>query len=235
MRAGDTVYPVLLITDAAGVAVTGLTGSALTLISELDGASSGLSFSLAEIGSGRYRATVTAPSSIGFLYLDFRPVSGSHFVSGGRWAAILSLRDEDDLYAAVARPAYLAIGTNTPLATTIDLVAYRQTPLAFTVRDQNGTAIPGTGYSNFRFTIRTINGASSYSLSSGITWDGAGLLSWTVPENASIFSQIDAEITAGKDSLEMRYDIIGDAGGSASATRSIMRGTLRLLRYEGAA
>jgi hypothetical protein len=62
-----------------------------------------------------------------------------------------------------------------------------------------------------------------------------GAIAFDVPETAAFYSASDTQIAAGYDVATLYYDLIADAAGVAANTDPILRGTILLDRWEGAA
>lgn len=241
MKGGDIFRPVVRVLNA-GVAVTGLTTASFTVTGYLGTAAGATpTFTATEISAGRYRINITTPTLSGAeQWYTVEIASGSYYVEGAKWAGMLRLHTIGEIHSLVSRPVVLSTGsTGVPVETSIDLVAYRNKPLAFQILEQDGvTPVPvgASYYSNWRWSVwdRT-HAATRYTLSSGITGDDLGNVAWEVPEDASFFTQIDAAITAGEENIKLYHDLVADAGGVAGKTRTLLRGALILSRFESAA
>ncbi len=235
MRPGDIATVVVTVLNG-GAPVTGLVTANFAVAYYLDATTPSAAFTVTEIGSGRYRVALTMPATIGYLTLFITSVAG-YTVQNGRYWGQLEAQDLTSLYAVVVRPVAQLTGASA-LASEVqlNLNANRYKTLTVTVVDQNGVPVDLSGYTNWRFSVWDQKHlASIYLLNSGITGSALGVVSWAIPENATFFSQIDAAIAQGNNTLVLYYDMIADAGGVAADTSCIFRGTVVLTRYEGAA
>ena len=235
MKAGDIYKPTITLRDAASVVVTGAVAG-FTVTSYLNGVLTALTASLTEIGAGKYYLSLTLPLTIGTLttYLTH----STAFPSPNQFDGIITLNDEDSIAAKLAIPAAYIVATTGTLYADLRLTldAYREQTIAVTVVDSAGAPVPGTGYTTLRMTVRDRLHANTTNVAiTGVTWDVAGLLTIPIPETAAFFAAIDAAIALGQDSVDLRYDVIGDRGGLTAQTRTILRGILTLKRYEGPA
>lgn len=243
MQPGDTYDVEFYVQNTAGAAVTGLLDSTnLTLTKLKDGATSSATEVFAEIGSGYYRYRVTTESTKGSYFFHVKAVAPTtHFVVGGVHKLEVEQYDIDAMYARVVVPRISQSLTSTPASdTTLTIDADRYHDVAVTIVDQTGAAIDLSGYTGWVFTVQdathTSNANIPYSLISGISGDANGLLTFSIPETASFYNQIDSEITgSGVSSIELYYDVKADKGGVSGQTQNIMRGKIILRRYEGAA
>ena len=235
MKAQGQYKPTITLLDVNGNVVTG--GAAgFTIQLYLDGVLTAVAASVIEISGGRYFMNVTMPAAAGAVTIFL--THSTAFPSPNKFDGINTLADIDTVNAKVISPASFIPSTSgavaTPTLLTID--AYRQQSIVVTIVDGTGTPIPGTGYTNFRFTVRDKKHASfNQAITTGITWDAFGVLTIPIPENAPIFTPIDAAITAGLDFVQVQYDCAADQGGVAANTRNVIRGPLTMNRYESVA
>ena len=236
MKAGDIYRSVLTLFDATGAVVTGA-AAGFTVTSYVNGALTALTASVTEIGAGRYYLSLTLPTTVGSLTVFL--THSTAFPSPNRFDGVNTTNDIDTVAAKLVVPAsYIVATTGTLLVDTpLTLDAYREQTIAVTVVDSGNVAIPGTGYTNLRMTVRDKRhaGTMNQAITTGVTWDGAGLLTIPIPENTLIFPAIDTAIARGEDTALLYYDVIGDRAGVATQTRPILRGTLTLRRFEGPA
>lgn len=236
MKAGDIYKPTLILYDAAGAVVTG--GAAgFTVTSYVNGVLTALTATVTEITAGKYFLSVTLPATLGTITVFL--THSTSFPSPNKFDGVNTTNDEDSITAKLAIPASYLVATTGLLGaeTRLTLDAYREQTISITVVDSAGAPVPGTGYTNLRLTVRDKLHANStnVAITTGVTWDSAGLLTVPIPEASTFFAAIDTDIAAGRDSTDLRYDIIGDRAGVAGQTRTIMRGTLTLRRFEGPA
>lgn len=238
MKAAGAFWPVVKVLNSSGAAVTGLTGGSFTVTCYLDGTVTALTTSWTEIGSGFYKCNITLPATAGWLVILIS--NGSYTVTPNRYEGANTIRDLDDVYSAsVKAVAYISTVTGAPYSDTVlTLDANRKQDVSIQVNDSTGAAVNLSGYSNWAFTVwdKTHSSVGTRTIiTTGITGSAGGVLAIAIPENAGFFSLIDAAITAGADSLTLYYDVKADAGGVAASTQNIIRGTIILRRYEGAA
>jgi hypothetical protein len=233
MRPGDPFYPIVTVKDSAGAVVTGLVTAGFAVAGTLNNADETLSFTVTEIGTGRYSVNITLPTTAGQVSAFI--TAAGYTVENGRWWGEIEAQDQDSTYAVVVRPqAQQTAGSG--LATDIDITlrAYRYADLTWSIIDQNGAAVDLSGYDNWKFTVRDRNHASiNYELTSGVTGSALGVLAVALPEDAAFFSAINAAITAGEDQTDLYYDIIADQAATASKSVHIVGGKVHLRRYEG--
>ena len=235
MIPGETVYPVVTVRTTAAAPVTGLVTANFSVSYYLGATTPASSFTVTELGSGRYRLAVVLPANAGFIniFID----QGSNVVTPAQWAGEIELADMDTIFPLIVRPI-TQISGNSALSSDVylNVNAYRYKELSVSIVDQAGTPVNLSGYNNWRFNVWTkTHSGSIYTLNSGITGSAGGVVAWSIPENASFFSFIDAEITAGNDSVILYYDMIADQAATASKTTTVFRGQLTLTRFEGAA
>jgi hypothetical protein len=234
MKAGDVFYPRVKVT-VGGVAVTGLVTADFAVAGYIGATTPGASFTVTEESGGWYRLAITTSGTAGWQ--QYVVSSTGRTVSPDVWAGDLMANDFDTIYAAVIRPsATLASAAVIASALGLDVIANRYTPISVSVTDQNSAVVNLSGYNNWRFNVWTRDHSGSiYTLASGITGSALGVVAWAIPENAAFYSQIDAAIAAGSDSLQLYYDMVADMAGTPAQSRTIFRGNLTLYRYEGAA
>ena len=236
MKAGDIYKPVLTLSDASGNTLAGA-AAGFTVASYVNGVLTALTASITEIGAGKYYLSLTLPTTVGTITCFVTHSTG--FPSPNQFGGTNTANDIDTVAARLVVPAsYIVATTGTLLVdTALTLDSYREQTIAVTVVDSGNIAIPGTGYTNLRMTIRDKRhaGTMNVSITTSVTWDGAGLLTIPIPENTLIFPAIDTAIARGEDTALLYYDVIGDRAGVATQTRPILRGTLTLRRFEGPA
>jgi hypothetical protein len=236
VRPGDTAHLIVdVITDATGAPATGLVTGDFAVAGYLNAATPAIAFTAAEIGAGRYRLAVTLPATPGWLTLV--ATSTGRTLTPASWEGEMQSQDLDSIYAA-AVVARVTISGISRLAQSrqLELIAYRQAAIELQLTDSAGAPVDLSGYTNLRFTVRDrLHASVNVVISSGITGSAEGVLAWTVPEDAAFFAEITAAITNGQDSTALYYDVVGDAGGVAANSRTLVRGPLILHRYEGAA
>lgn len=237
MKAGESFTAVVTVKTTAGVLTDGLASGTFTVTTYLDGASVAASYTITGIGggTGRYKVTLTSPVTLGWWQIYI--TNSGYVVENGIWLSELEQQDNDSLYALVAAPAVTATSAARVGASyALTMNARRRAVVTMSIVDQAGVAVDLSGYNNFRFTVwdSTHSGGSAfYTLSSGITGGALGVLSFTVPESAAFFSQMDTAIAAGQNTLDLYYDVIADAAATATNTECIVRGVLTLTRWEG--
>jgi hypothetical protein len=186
----------------------------------------------------RYAFTGTTPTGGPYAFSgDIVAASSTDVIADGVIRGEIESYDIDAIAALAATPvASSASPVSIGGTKNIEMVAYRQNPFAESVVDQNGDAIDLSGYTTWRFGVwdRAHTGTIFYSLTGSGWGDASGNVTFTIPEDAAFYSQIAAALALSQDSKLLYYDVIADAAGSATATRPILRGTLNLLRYEGA-
>jgi hypothetical protein len=236
MRPGDTLNLVSTCETAAGVAVTGAAaGYAFTTLK--DGAALAIGVTTTEISGGRYKHAVVLPSSKGVVALF--PTNSTNIVWPAEWEFVLESNDLDSVYAASVRPVVNATATGAP-AVDVPLTfdANRRHDCTVSVVDSTGAVVDLSGYNNWRFTVWDKNhtgGTFLYQLTGAAFGSNLGVVSWTVPETAAFFAQIDAAIAAGTDPVTLYYDMIADSAATLANTRRVFGGAITLRRYEGAA
>jgi len=236
MRPGDTEYAIVVVKNATtGAGITGLTSGSFTVSYYLDATTPASSFGVTELGSGFYRFALALPATAG--YFNCFITSGSYEIENGRWHGEIENYDVDSIYAVSIKPI-ATLSSTAALATeiTISLNAYRYKSLSVSVVDQAGAAVSLSGYNNWKFSVWDNKHATTISVqNSGITGSAGGIVAWAVPETATFFTNIDAAIAAGDNSVVLYYDMIADEAATASKTSTIFRGQLILTRFEGAA
>ncbi len=186
-----------------------------------------------------YKLGVTLPTGGPYQFaLAVEAASGSDIVNPMVFNGEVEQQDIDSIYGTVVRPI-VSSSTSTVFSSAFDLnlIAYRNTPVAASITDQTGAAIDLSGYNNWRFSVwdKTHSGSILFTSALDITGSNVGAISFTVPETAAFYSQIAAALTAGNDNTILYYDVIADYAADATKTRTLMRGQLILWRYEGAA
>ncbi len=237
MKAGDTVYPIIQVTDAAGAAVTGLITADFTVTGYVGTATPVISFTVTEISAGRYRVNLTTNTTAGWQTYIIAPV-GAYTVANGRWAGWVPQYRSDEIYAACVSPtASQSSATRLASDQLLEVIAYRYTPVQFSVVDSAGVAVDLSGFNNWRFNVWNKNHTvmSLYSQSATIVGTLGGVLTWQIPEDAAFFSQIAAAITAGEDQTTLYWEVIADAASTTTKTEMVLRGQLNLKRFEGPA
>jgi len=235
MRPGDTAYLVVTVTDSGGTPITGLVTGDFTVAGFLSTTTPAVSFTAAELGSGRYRLAIVLPAVPGWLTLLIS--SSTRVVDPPGFDGELQAQDLDSVYAA-AVVARVTIGGITRFASSrqLELIAYRYTQIDLQVTDQIGAPVDLSGFNNWRFTVRDkLHADTPYTLTSGITGSAEGALAFAIPENATFFAAITAAIAAGNDTATLYYDVTADAAATAAQSQTIVRGQITIHRYESAA
>lgn len=236
MQPGNVSYVVVTVKNTTtGAAVTGLVTAGFTVDYYLSGTTPVSVFSVSEISAGRYRVLLTMPSTVG--YLSVFVTAAGYTVENGRWHVELEDQDLDSIYGVVVRPlSQLAGASELASEVTLSMNARRYKELTVSVVDGAGTAINLSGYTNWRFSVwdRAHTGAV-YSLTTGIAGSAAGIVTWSVPEDAAFNSFMDTAILAGDSSVTLFYDMIADKAATITKTEAIFRGQLILYRWEGSA
>ncbi len=243
MRPGDTVYFVVYRQTSGGAASTGKVLADFNIVGYKNGVVTSISPSIASIGSGikwqAYKLGVTLPASGPYEFACLvEPASGTDVITGGFITAEVEQQDIDSVTALVIRPTASLSSTSVMASNvTLNVIAYRQTPIAVSVTNQAGTAIDLSSYSNWKFSVwdKTHSGSILYTNALDISGSVSGAVTFNIPENADFYSQIAAAYSSSNDSVTLYYDVIGDLAGDATKTRTILRGQLVLLRSEGAA
>ncbi len=233
MIPGDVFYPVVRVTSA-GAAVTALVTADFAVTGYVATASSSPSFTATELSNGYYRLAITSVGTAGWhTYLI---TSSTRIIANNEWSGWLTAQDEDTLYAIVVRPT-AALSSVNQLASDVPLsiVANRYTPFSVAVTDQSGAVYPLNGFNNIRFTVWDRLHANTIYTLTGVTGSVGGILAWIVPEDASFFSYMAAQIALGNDSIVFYYDVVGDAAATATKTQTIIRGQITMARYESPA
>lgn len=238
MKAGGAFRPIVRVTNASGAAVTGLAGGTFTVTGYLNGATTSLTVTWTEIGSGLYSPNITLPATAGWFTVTI--TNGSNVVFPNRWEGANTAQDADSVYGVVNKPvSYITATTGVPgIDTPLTLDANRQATITVSVVNSSGTAIDLSGFNNWRMTVwdKTHSSVGTRTIiSTGITGSAGGVLTIAIPETAGFFSLMDAAITAGNDTLQLYYDVVADAAANATNSQNIIRGLLTLRRYEGAA
>lgn len=170
-------------------------------------------------------------------HIVIQAASGTDLVTPTYFSGELEQQDLDSVYSVISRPtAVLSDATMVGAETQLELIAYRETPVSFTVVDQAGNAIDLSGYNNWRFSVwdKTHSGSILYSDALDFDGDASGVITGTIPEDAAFFSEIADAFTASEDFVTLYYDIIADAEADADKTRTLLHGRLILWRFEGA-
>ncbi|MBA3589677.1 hypothetical protein [Methylibium sp.] len=244
MRPGDIIYLVALRQTSAAAPSTGKLIADFGFDSYLDGVVNAFTKTVTEgatTADGLWRAykfAVTLPATAGRVHIRITPASGADIVSPSEWEGEVEANDLDSVYAVAAVPvASASVSIGPSVDTPITLDAYRLNDCSATRLDQTGAAFNLTGYTNARFSVWTRDHTGTrYTLSSGITLGGVlGTIAWSVPEDASFYTQIDAAITASQDFVTLYYDLVADQGGLAAKTVPLLKGTITLRRFEAAA
>jgi hypothetical protein len=231
----EVIYVIVTVTNSSGSGVTGLVTGNFTVDYYLNATNPASAFTATELSGGRYRLALTLPASPGSLSALFS--QSTNTVNPPGLIGEIESVDLEAVYPFLIRPISQLSG-NSSLAADVTLTvnAYRYKELSVSIVDQAGTAIDLSGYNNWKFNVWTkTHSGSIYTLASGITGSAGGVVAWSIPENASFFSNIDAEITAGNDSVALYYDMIADKASDTAKTSTVFRGQLILTRFEGAA
>ncbi len=153
MRPGDTpVYFTIFRQTSAGAASTGKTLSDFTIKGYKDGVSASLSPSIASIETAgtwqAYKFGVTLPSSGPYQFsVIVQAASGDDLVSPQIISGEVEAQDLDSLYATVSRPVgSLSSASLLASETQLEMVAYRENPIALSLVDQAGDPIDLSGY-----------------------------------------------------------------------------------------
>jgi hypothetical protein len=238
---GGEVLRALVTVKNGGVAVIGLVAADFVVDCYHGTATPVVAFTVSEIGNGKYRVNVTTPATNlpQWCTIDITSAAG-YQVLRGKYAGMLRAHTIDEVYAQTVRPIVAGGAQDFSLIRrTLEVIAYRFTPVAFSRVDQSGDAIDLSisAYSNWRFSVwtKTHTGQAIYLLNSGITGDVDGNIAFNIPEDASFFAAIAAPIAAGEDRVQLFWDLIADKAGVSGQTQTILFGDLQLLRFEGAA
>jgi hypothetical protein len=147
----------------------------------------------------------------------------------------LQTQDIPSLLAALAQSnASLVDGATNYRAADLTLGAKRYTPVDIIWTGPEDFS----AWTNIRFTVRNSRHTDTpyvITLSNpGAPVDGVTIFSFIIPEDAALFSEVDAAITAGTMPIRKTFDIIGDEGGNAAHTRQILAGNIVIASYVGA-
>lgn len=239
MKGGEIFRPVVTVKNG-GSAVLGLLAADFAVTGYLNATAPVIAFTVTELGSGRYRISITTPATIlpAWFVALISSVAG-YTVYGGHWEGMLRAHTIDEVHALSVRPIVSGPATDLSLRQrNITLIANRYAPLSFTILDQDSEPIDHSApaFNNWRFNVWTkTHSGLIYTLSAGITGDAQGVVSWTVPEDAAFHAQMAAAIAAGEDVLTLYWDLVADAGSVTAQSQTVLFGQLLLQRFEGAA
>lgn len=239
MKAGGAFWPLVRVLDpSTGNPVIGLSSTSWTVTCYLNGTVTAVTTAWTEVGNGYYKVNVTLPASAGYVVILIS--NGSYLLTPNRWEGANTIRDVDDVYTLNnASRSYQSSVTGSPYTDTpLTLDANRAQTVVVQVNNAAGAPVDLSGYNNWRMTVwdKTHSNVSTRTIiNTGITGSAGGVLSVTIPETAGFFSLIDAAISASNDTLTLYYDVVADAAATATLSQNIIRGTINLRRYEGAA
>ncbi len=217
-----------------GVAVTGLLSGSFTVAGYVGTASFSPSFTVTEIGNGDYLLNITSSGTAGWQ--NYKITSSAGIVRQDTYSGWVCLQDADTLFAAVIRPVgTVAGGTLVSTELPLSIIANRYTSFNVAVVDQTGAVVDLSGYNNWKFSVWDKTHTASIFTGTNPTGSNLGVVAWTVPENAAFYAQMDSQIAAGNDQIDLYYDVIADAAATTSKTTTILRGKITMYRYEGPA
>lgn len=242
MRPGDIITLMVFRQTSAAAPSTGKLIADFGFELYLDGVITSVTKTLTEgatTADGAWRAykiAVTLPSTPGRVAIRTPAVTGTDVVYPDLWEGEVEANDLDSIYAVSAVPVSSASVTSGPgSATPITLYAYRLNECSATRVDQAGAAIDLSGYNNARFSVWNRDHSSTrYTLSSGITMSALGVIAWTIPENASFYTDVDAAIALSQDFVTLYYDLVADKASDTTKTVPLLHGTVTLQRFEAA-
>jgi hypothetical protein len=219
---------------AAGAAATGKVVGDLTITDKLDGAAVTITYSLTEgatVGAWReYTLDFTAPATTGDLMIFLQPNAG--FLAQDTIVDEVTQNSLDEIATLISAPATSTLEVGGPSSDLlIRAVKSTYVPATFTVRDAAGDPVNISTYTGLRFGVRNQGQTITYYQTTGITLVGGGtggVVTVEIPENASFYS----ELGTGVDAVTLYWDLVGDAGGSATQTRCLARGQLSVVRTE---
>ncbi len=243
MQPGDTVYFTIYRQTAAGAASTGKVLADFTIQGYKDGATASVSPSIVSIGTTgnwcAYKLVISLPTGGPYQFsISIQAASGTDIVTPHTFSGEIEQQDTDSIFASVIKPV-ASLSSTSVLASQVDLnlIAYRQNPIAVSVVNQSGTPVDLSGYNNWRFSVwdKTHSGTILFSDALDIAGSAGGAVTFNIPEDAAFYSQIAAAFAAGTDNTTLYYDVIADFASDPTKTRTILRGRIILWRYEGAA
>lgn len=227
---GETITRTFKVVDASDTAVTGLTTSSFTMTGYRNGAASTITFTVAEIGGGRYSVAYVLPSSAGLVDGWFLPTSASNFIVWPDLTEEVEAQDIAALAAAVIRTTVALTATGAPtneISLTVTKDNYHS--ITFTVKDSAGVAIDLSAWINWRFGVKSSDQTTTiYLQTTGITATSAGVVTIVLPEGATVFSAL----TTGNNSITLRWSLEGDEAADLTKTRTIARGDFIIVRKE---
>jgi hypothetical protein len=235
----ETTHRLIRVKTAAGVAVTGLTLASFTV--EAYGKGYGAAqfttytsgAAITEIGGGRYLFSFALPSATGWWDVFIKSNTAGHQVFSSHFEGELESQDYDSLYANILKPvATLTTSAQLGSVLSLSLIAYRYRSLSIPIKDEAGTNIDLSGYTNLKMSVRSKDQTTT-------KWDagptatpvgfsiigGNGILTIEIPEDAAFFSAL----TAGSDSISLYYEVTGDMDGAATKTIPIIRSSSLIL------
>jgi hypothetical protein len=242
MRPGDTLNLVVMRQTAAGAASAGKVLADFTIQAYADGVAYDCDAAITDVattGSWRvYKLEVTLQTGGPYWsHIVVQVASGTDIVTPTYFCGEVEQQDLDSTYDVVGRPtAQLGEASRLSSEVQLEVIAYRESPLYFSIVDQSGAAIDLSGYDNWRFSVwdKTHSGSILYSDAISLTGSAGGVVEGVIPEDAAFFSEIADAFTNGEDFVTLYYDIIADAAADNDRTQTILRGRLILHRYEGA-
>jgi hypothetical protein len=184
----------------------------------------------------RYKCAVVLPATKGIFELFPRPTIGLDQVEpAGGIRFDYQTADIDSVYNLLAVPIVSVVDAGGPLGDiALRCVRDTYTPIAFSVKDQAGTAIDLSGYLDPVFAVASQDQATTtYTQNTGITMLASGLVTIAIPETATFFTALpDPWNTATGDEKVLYWTLIANEGGDAAKTRCLARGRLTILRNE---
>jgi len=234
MVPGETTYIPVYVT-LNGNPVSGLTGAAFSISAILNGAAVAISV-LSAFESptvpGEYQLRFALPTTAG--HLSVFPRSTGRVVSPDALHAEIENYDQDALAARITVPSARATDPSTQFTSLpLTIVAKRYSPITITLASE----IDFSTWNNFRFSVRDrLHADALYSLAvttPAAPVNGVTTFTFAIPEDATLFSTVDAAIAAGTMPLVKEYDLIGDAGAVAARTQNAVSGTLTIVSYVG--
>lgn len=234
---GDTITRTFKVVDASGTAVTGLTTGSFTLTGYRNGASSSITHTVVEIGSGFYSVAYPLPATAGLVDAWFVPTSASNFIEWPVLTGEVEAQDLVSIYGIVAKPVVVLNATGAP-SNEIELKFIKNDyhSISFTVKTQAGVAVDlvAAGYNNWKFGVKNkdqsvVASVVPYSQTTGITGAADGTVTIVVPETASFYGLL---ATGVDQTTGARWSLEADEGGDSTKTRTLGRGPATVVRKE---
>lgn len=230
MRPGDPdTRPFFKVTDAAGVAVTGLVTANFTFLAyqcaTTESAPTAWTHGavVSEAGNGWYMVELAPPAAAGSWIFEVLPVSAAHFLSRSVWGGELEGVDLDGIYseailprAVVGQTSSAQLGTQVQL----ELVARRYRDVSLVITSDGVTPLPLDTYTNWAIGFRSTDQTTvKQDITTGITGSIAGVLAFSIAEDHALW----AALATGVNSISLLWDVVADLGGVSTKTVPIIR------------